>query len=174
MTTITAAKAFAEKSHAGQTRKSAAAEPYITHLQEVADLVTRFGGSEAAIMTAWLHDTVEDCDVTAVDIARQFGARVAGFVAELTDDKSLPKPERKRLQTVNAAGKSPEAALVKLCDKLSNVRAVGLNPPVHWPLDRRLAYVDWAETVVAALPPSVPLAARMAFAQAVAETRARL
>lgn len=156
MTTINAAKAYAEQCHAGQTRKSAAAEPYFTHLEEVADLVAGFGGSEQALMAAWLHDTVEDCGVSVADITRLFGAQVAGFVAELTDDKSLPKPERKRLQQVNAPGKSPEAALVKLCDKLSNVRAVGMNPPVHWPQDRRVAYVDWTESVVGALPGTVP------------------
>lgn len=173
MDKILMARAFAEQAHLGQTRKGQGQEPYVIHLHEVAELVTRFGGSTDAIVAAWLHDTVEDCAVSADDLTQHFGAKVASIVAELTDDKSLPKPERKRLQVVNAPGKSPEAALIKLCDKMSNVKAVGENPPVHWPDDRKRAYVDWAETVVAALP-DTPKAARLAFAQAVAQTRAAL
>ena len=173
MTTIEQARQFAEIAHAGQTRKSAAAEPYITHLQEVAADVTRFSGSHEAIMAAWLHDTIEDCGVTRAQIATAFGERVAGFVCELTDDKSLPKAERKHLQIVKAPGKSPEAALVKLCDKMSNVRAVGMNPPDHWPLQRKVAYVDWAVAVVDALP-GVPQAASEAFEGVVRATRAAL
>lgn len=171
MSTVEKARAFAKEAHQGQTRKGAGQEPYFIHLEEVAALVERFGGSDRAIMAAWLHDTVEDCGVAPETIAALFGADVAGFVAELTDDKSLPKPERKRPQRVNAPGKSPEAALVKLCDKLSKVRAVGETPPVHWPKERRLAYIDWAAEVVAALPETVSDEARSAFAQTLSRTR---
>jgi hypothetical protein len=167
---IEKAQRFAENAHRGQTRKGDGAEPYVTHLAEVAELVTRFGGSETAILAAWLHDTVEDCATTRADLVSEFGEAVARVVIELTDDKSLPKPERKRLQIVNAPHKSPEAALVKLCDKMSNVRAVGLNPPVHWSLDRKRAYVDWAVAVTDALP-DVPDLARMAFVATVQATR---
>ena len=171
---IEEAKRFAEEAHRGQTRKGAGAEPYVIHLAEVAELVTRFGGSETAILAAWLHDTVEDCTVTQADIAALFGEAVARVVMELTDDKSLPKPERKRLQIVHAPQKSPEAALVKLCDKMSNVRAVGVNPPLHWPQDRKRAYVDWAVMVTDGLPPTVPQSARAAFAATVQATREAL
>jgi (p)ppGpp synthase/HD superfamily hydrolase len=171
--TIEKAKRFAEQAHSGQTRKGAGAEPYVIHLAEVAELVTRFGGSETAILAAWLHDTVEDCTVTRADLVAMFGEAVAAVVMELTDNKSLPKPERKRLQIVNAPHKSPEAALVKLCDKMSNVCAVGVNPPLHWSQDRKCAYVDWAVTVADALP-TVPQPARLAFAATVQATREAL
>ena len=82
----------------------------------------------------------------------EFGDRVAGFVAELTDDKSLPKPMRKELQIENASKKTPEAALVKLADKTSNVGAIAESPPEAWSLARRFQYIAWAEKVVAALP----------------------
>jgi len=82
----------------------------------------------------------------------EFGERVAGFVAELTDDKSLPKPMRKELQIENASKKTPEAALVKLADKTSNVGAIAKSPPEGWSLARRLQYIAWAEKVVSALP----------------------
>lgn len=173
MQTIEHAERFAKIAHHGQTRKGAGAEPYDVHLAEVAASVARFGGSETAIIAAWLHDTVEDCAVSRDDIVAAFGETVASVVMELTDDKSLPKPERKRLQIVNAPRKSPEAALIKLCDKMSNVAAVGLNPPLHWPMERKRAYVDWAVAVTDVLP-TVPQDAREAFASTVQVTREAL
>lgn len=165
------ARAFAEAAHAGQLRKGAAQEPYFVHLEEVAALVAAFGGDAVAVAAAWLHDTVEDCGVTPADLAARFGAEIAAVVAELTDDKALPKDERKRLQQVHAPHKSPRAALVKICDKLSNIRALELSPPADWPLARRLAYLDWAEAVVGALPSGAD-PARPAFAAQLAASRA--
>ena len=148
------AEAFARRCHAGQFRKGAASEPYSIHLEEVAGLVANWGGGEIEIAAAWLHDTVEDCPPTSFDdLEAEFGAQVANIVRELTDDKSLPKEERKRLQMVNAPKKSLSAALVKLADKASNVGALNHSPPADWSRERRLAYVEWAETVVLALPP---------------------
>ncbi|SIS69650.1 HD domain-containing protein [Phaeovulum vinaykumarii] len=170
---ITAARAFAEAAHAGQTRKGAAREPYVVHLEEVAGYVAGHGGSDVAVAAAWLHDTVEDCGVTPDEIAARFGPEVAAVVAELTDDKARPKAERKRLQEINAPGKSADAALVKACDKLSNLRALVESPPVHWDRARRHAYVDWAERVVAALPAAAD-PVRPALAAAVARARAAL
>ena len=147
------AERFARVCHAGQCRKGAAKEPYTIHLEEVSSLVEAWGGSEKAIAAAWLHDTVEDCPPTShEDLVAEFGDRVAGFVAELTDDKTLPKPMRKELQIENAAKKTPEAALVKLADKTSNVGAIAKSPPEGWSLARRLQYLAWAERVVSALP----------------------
>lgn len=173
MTLIDTARDFATAAHAGQIRKDAARSPYVVHLHEVAGLVARFGGTEAAIAAAWLHDTVEDCGVLPEELVARFGAEVAGLVAELTDDKALPKAERKRRQIANAPSKSRDAALVKICDKLSNVRSVGATPPVDWPPERRAAYLDWAAAVVAALPAGAA-EARAAFEAVLAEARARL
>jgi len=147
------AERFARVCHAGQCRKGAAKEPYTIHLEEVSSLVEAWGGSNEAIAAAWLHDTVEDCPPTShEDLVAEFGDRVANFVAELTDDKSLPKPKRKELQIENALKKTPEAALVKLADKTSNVGAIAESPPEGWSLARRLQYIAWAEKVVSALP----------------------
>lgn len=90
---------------------------------------------------------------------------------EVTDDKALEKAERKRLQEVNAPKKSPGAALVKICDKMSNIRAVADTPPVHWDKARQLAYLNWAERVVAGLPAGAD-PARPLFAQTLARARA--
>ena len=150
---IRLAEAFAREVHEGQFRKGAAQEPYAVHLEEVAELVRSYSGNETEICAAWLHDTVEDCPPTSfADIESRFGMEVANIVRELTDDKSLLKAERKRLQVVNAPHKSNSAALVKLCDKTSNLRAIANSPPKNWDYQRRSEYVSWALKVVAALP----------------------
>ena len=108
---ISRAERFARARHEGQFRKGKAQEPYTIHLEEVAALVERWSGSESAITAAWLHDTVEDCPPTSVaDLEALFGKEVASIVAELTDDKSLPKAARKKQQIVNAPKKSNEAS----------------------------------------------------------------
>ena len=137
--------------HVHQRRKGAAQEPYINHLLEVASLVAEAtdGSDQAVVMAALLHDAVEDAGVTAETIANKFGNHVADIVLEVTDDKLLPKAERKRLQVINAPKKSREAKLIKLADKTSNVRAVADSPAPDWSVERRLEYVEWARSVVA-------------------------
>ena len=148
---IERAERFARVCHAGQCRKGAAKEPYTIHLEEVSSLVEAWGGSEEAIAAAWLHDTIEDCPPTSYeDLVAEFGDQVAGFVAELTDDKSLPKPKRKELQIENATKKTPEAALVKLADKTSNVGAIA-NSPLRV-VTRSTTPIHCLEKVVSALP----------------------
>ena len=139
--------------HTGQCRKDAAKEPITIDLEEVSSLVKVWSGSEEAIAAACLHDSVEDCPPTSVaELESLFGKDVADIVAELTDDKSLPKADRKKLQIINAAKKSKEACLVKLADKTSNIGAIANSPPEDWSLDRRLKYIAWANTVVGQLP----------------------
>lgn len=169
------ARDLAWKLHDGQTRKGAKQEPYFVHLEEVADLVALWGGSVEAQLAAWLHDTVEDCPpYSLAEVKAQFGGNVARVVGEVTDDKSLPKAERKRMQVVNAAHKSTEAALVKLADKTSNLRTLVVSPPVEWDKARRLAYVEWAETVVGALPTGLPSVGVTEFRKAAEQARAEV
>jgi (p)ppGpp synthase/HD superfamily hydrolase len=140
--------------HSAQRRKGAAAEPYVNHLLEVADLVAEAtGGADATlIVAALLHDAIEDQGVDREVISEEFGEGVAALVMEVTDDKTLPKAERKRLQVEHAPEKSPRAALIKLADKTSNLRALAFSPPEDWPEQRRLDYVAHARAVVAGLP----------------------
>ena len=137
---------FAALRHAHQRRKGDAAEPYLNHLAEVADLVAEAtGGKDASLVAAaLLHDVVEDTDTTLAEVAATFGEDVAGLVAEATDDKTLPKAERKRLQIVHAPSHSPRAKLLKLADKTSNLRNMATSPPAGWPPERRRDYVAWA------------------------------
>ena len=171
MDLVIKARDFAREKHAGQFRKGAAKEPYETHLEEVAGLVRRFGGGPVVQAAAWLHDTVEDCGVLPEEIEQLFGLVVAGIVAEVTDDKSQPKAERKLAQVRHAPGKSPGGALVKICDKMSNVRAVGDSPSLGWSVMRQREYLRWAAAVVDLLPAAADVA-RPAFAEALARSQA--
>jgi GTP diphosphokinase / guanosine-3',5'-bis(diphosphate) 3'-diphosphatase len=144
---------FAAKKHRDQRRKGNEACPYINHLIEVAEILSCIGGIDdlATLQAAILHDTIEDTDATAVELESQFGPEVRRLVEELTDDKNLPKQERKRLQIERAPRLSSRAKLIKIADKISNIRDVTYFPPSHWPWQRRSDYLDWAEQVVAGL-----------------------
>jgi guanosine-3',5'-bis(diphosphate) 3'-pyrophosphohydrolase len=100
------------------------------------------------LCAALLHDTLEDTDTTPDELEREFGIEVRRIVEEVTDDKSLPKAARKRGQVEHAAHGSDKAKLVKLADKIANLRDMAASPPVSWPLQRRQEYFDWAREVV--------------------------
>jgi (p)ppGpp synthase/HD superfamily hydrolase len=140
---------FACRTHAAQRRKGASAEPYVNHLAEVAHLAAQAtgGGDPDLLIAALLHDAVEDQGVTRERIAQLFGEGVAALVMEVTDDKSLPKDERKRLQIEHAAHISARGRILKIADKTSNLRALHGSPP-HWPHARKQRYFAWAKAVV--------------------------
>ncbi|SFV08204.1 HD domain-containing protein [Methylobacterium sp. 174MFSha1.1] len=148
---VTRAADFAARRHANQRRKGSAREPYVNHLAEVASLLADTVSEPNAwlIAAGWLHDTIEDTGTTHAELADLFGPVVADLVAEVTDDKSLPKAERKRLQVERAAHKSPDAKAIKIADKISNLRSLVASPPHDWDRARLLDYVTWAESVVA-------------------------
>ena len=148
---ITRALDFAARKHVHHRRKGLAAEPYINHLAEVAMLLAEAtGGKDTELVIAGLlHDCIEDQDVTFGELAELFGADVAGLVAEVTDDKSLEKAERKRLQVAHAPHKSERAKMLKIADKTSNLRSMKSSPPKHWDEQRRWDYFEWARAVVA-------------------------
>ena len=140
---------FAASKHVDQRRKGEAAEPYMNHLTEVAELVARAtDGDLDVVIAAILHDTVEDTDTTIDEIRKVFGTRIADLTAEVTDDKSLPKQRREDLQIEHAAHASWGAQVIKLADKTSNLRSLLASPPPDWPRARRDEYVDWARRVV--------------------------
>ena len=144
------ALAFAAHKHRDQRRKDAEASPYINHPIALAEVLAREGGvgDIEVLAAALLHDTIEDTDTTEDELRKAFGDRIAGIVAEVTDDKSLDKAERKRLQIERAAHISREAKLVKLADKICNLRDVADRPPAQWELARRQEYFEWARQVI--------------------------
>jgi (p)ppGpp synthase/HD superfamily hydrolase len=175
---ILRAAAFAAEVHTHQRRKGAAAEPYVNHVIEVAGALASAGAPLAAVLAGLLHDTIEDGasagrPVTEAELAERFGAEVASIVAEVTDDRALPKHERKRLQVEHAPRKSPEARMLKLADKAANLRAITVSPPPHWDIARKREYLDWAEAVAAGCR-GVNEALEAAFDEALAAARAAL
>jgi GTP diphosphokinase / guanosine-3',5'-bis(diphosphate) 3'-diphosphatase len=144
------ALAFAAYKHRDQRRKDADASPYINHPIALADVLVNEGGvtDVEVICAALLHDTVEDTATTHEELVDAFGTRIARIVAEVTDDKHLPKAERKRLQVEHAPHISQEAKLVKLADKICNLRDVAERPPAGWDLARRREYYEWAKRVI--------------------------
>jgi guanosine-3',5'-bis(diphosphate) 3'-pyrophosphohydrolase len=152
------ALAFATARHSGQTRKGHAEEPYIDHPVAVAHLLLEVGGvrDPELLAAALLHDTVEDTDATLEELESIFGPTVRSFVAEVTDDKTLPKETRKELQVEHAPHLSDAARMIKLCDKICNVRDVSRRPPVGWSDQRRREYLDWTERVIAGCRGSSP------------------
>lgn len=147
---LTRALAFAARKHRDQRRKDAEASPYINHPIALAELLVHEGGVDDPLVlaAALLHDTLEDTETTLAELGAAFGDEIAAIVAEVSDDKTLEKAERKRRQIAHAAALSPRARLVKLADKTCNLRDVSDHPPKGWSLQRRQEYFDWAGAVV--------------------------
>ncbi len=169
------ATSFAAAAHSRTRRKGAAQEPYIEHLIEVAAILAECGGDEDSILlqAAMLHDTLEDTRVCQTELDAEFGQEVAAIVAEMTDDKTLSREERKRLQIETAASHSERARQIKIADKISNLRGLVVSPPAHWEFDRKMDYFAWAEAVVIVCR-GVNQALDTLFDQTCAEGRAAL
>jgi guanosine-3',5'-bis(diphosphate) 3'-pyrophosphohydrolase len=143
------AATFAAHKHRDQRRKDEAASPYINHPLALADLLASHGIEDPIVLcAALLHDTIEDTMTSHEELVAEFGQEIADVVAEVTDDKSLKKAERKALQIEHAPSLTDRAKLVKLADKICNLRDVANSPPKDWPLERRQEYFDWAKAVV--------------------------
>ena len=141
---------FAARKHKDQRRKDEEASPYINHPVSVALLLAERGKvtDPEILAAAILHDTLEDTDTTPEELEAAFGMRIRKLVEEVTDDKRLPKADRKQLQIDHACQLSGDAVLIKLGDKISNVLDVTYSPSTNWDLQRRREYLDWAEAVV--------------------------
>lgn len=172
--TLLHAVRFAAEKHRDQRRKGAVASPYINHPIIVAEQLAAVGFEHEPelLMAAVLHDVVEDTDTTEAELTRAFGARVAGIVMEVTDDKSLPRRERRARVVEGIAAHSHPARLVKLSDLIANVYDVIHHPP-HWSDTQKTEYLDWAEDVVRALSGTHDELERR-FAKLLTEARTRL
>ncbi len=172
LSTLIDAYEFAAVMHRDQTRKDARRTPYINHPIEVAGILNKVAGIEDVeiLSAAVLHDVIEDTGATHGELCERFGVRVADLVAECSDDKALPKAERKRLQIENAPHKSSAAKLIKLADKITNVRDILC---CEWPADRKREYLDWAQKVVQGLRGQCPSLDAL-FDDVLRQARARL
>lgn len=152
------ALAFAAEKHRDQRRVDAEARPYINHPIALARVLSVEGDVQDAeiLAAALLHDTIEDTDCTAEELRQEFGEHVTALVLEVTDDTSLPKPVRKQRQIDEAAQKSPGAKLIKLADKICNLRDILRSPPPKWTLQRKQEYFTWSEAVLNGMRGSHP------------------
>ena len=150
---ILKATRFSAEKHNDQRRKDSNSSPYINHPIEVAETLWRVGyvRDETLLVAAILHDTIEDTNTTKEEIETEFGEEVLSLVLEVTDDKSLPKQTRKQLQVEHAPHISERAKLLKIADKINNIRDIIKSPPADWSLERRQEYLLWTEKVVAGL-----------------------
>ncbi|MBD3308907.1 HD domain-containing protein, partial [candidate division KSB3 bacterium] len=128
---IFAALQFAAHKHQNQRRKNETASPYINHLIAVSSTLWDVGHIRDidTIVAGILHDTIEDTDTSPHELEAQFGPKIRAIVEEVTDNKQLPKQERKRLQIEHAGQASLEARHVKLADKICNVSDLIESPP---------------------------------------------
>lgn len=145
---ITKAAHFAAVKHVHQRRKGERQEPYINHLVEVSEILAQCTDDQDVIVAGMLHDTLEDTETTYEELVQEFGVNIANIVREVTDDRTLPKAERKRLQVQNAPHKSDQAKMIKIADKISNLRSILNTPPAGWDNNRKREYFDWAKQVV--------------------------
>lgn len=140
---------FAALKHSTQRRKDPEGTPYINHPIGVAWLLSEAGVRDSAVLqAALLHDTLEDTETTEQELRDHFGDRITDIVLEVTDDKTLPKEERKRLQVVHGATSSNEAKLVKLADKLYNCTDLVRARPSGWSKERARQYLLWSKQVL--------------------------
>ncbi|MFU8817569.1 MAG: HD domain-containing protein, partial [Pseudomonadales bacterium] len=144
MQPIRAAAQFAAASHHGQRRKYSD-EPYIRHPGRVAARVAQLGVDPEVVAAAWLHDVVEDCDVSVAEVAQRFGLRVARLVDYLSEPPSVPggpnRAARKaayRRRLASLRGRDGAAAhTVKAADCLDNIPSIRDADPQFWKLYRR-------------------------------------
>jgi guanosine-3',5'-bis(diphosphate) 3'-pyrophosphohydrolase len=149
---IIKATRFAADRHRKQRRKDADASPYINHPIALADVLANEGGvtDPAVLCGALLHDTIEDTKTTSDELRAEFGEEITAIVLDVTDDKNIKdKARRKALQVEHAPHISPKAKLVKLADKICNLRDIAATPPSNWSRERKIEYFDWAARVVA-------------------------
>ena len=144
------AVAFAAEKHRNQRRKDSESSPYINHPIALARVLAVEGGIDdvTVLCAAVLHDTIEDTRTTPEELSKVFGPEVTSVVLEVTDDKSLDKHVRKQHQIEHAPHMSEKGKLVKLADKISNLRDILASPPADWSTERKQAYFDWAAQVV--------------------------
>jgi guanosine-3',5'-bis(diphosphate) 3'-pyrophosphohydrolase len=139
------AAVYAADRHCGQARGDGVT-PYINHPLAVANILLNDGDVSdlVTLVAALLHDVVEDTNATIGELRTLFGEDVAAIVAEVSDDTSLPREQRRLEQLGRIRLMSPGGRLVKLADKIANLRDLQSSPPKDWSMDRRLAYTSFA------------------------------
>jgi RelA/SpoT family (p)ppGpp synthetase len=132
-------KAFSLAENAHQNQKRISGDPYISHPLEVAKILTEYKLDDSTIITALLHDTIEDTDLTLGEVKKQFGAEIADLVDGLTKIGKLNLFTKEAEQAENfrklilAMSNDVRVLIVKLADRLHNMRTIN-----YLPQDKRL------------------------------------
>lgn len=143
---------FSAGKHRHQRRKDPNRTPYVNHPLAVARILAEVGIRDlATLQVALLHDTLEDTATTSAELGVAFGSEVADLVESLTDDDSLRPTTRKLWQLREAPSLRYKAKLVRIADKLHNVRDIIHHGIPGWTKERAAAYVAWACEMVTAL-----------------------
>lgn len=117
------ARKFAETHHQGMLYGKD--KPYTYHLSMVVSVLRRFGYSESKYLAAgWLHDVVEDTEVTLDFVRKEFGDEIASIVDAVTDEPGETRAERKA-KTLPKTRSNPDGIIVKLADRIANIEAAG-------------------------------------------------
>ncbi len=151
---------FASQAHEGQTRKSG--DPYVTHPISVARIIAELKLDVSSICAGLLHDCVEDTSATVEQLSETFGKEIAYLVDGVTKLGKLPYSTREEQQAENfrkmllAMARDIRVILVKLCDRLDNMRSLNHLPPekqeriaaetmqIYAPLANRLG-IQWVK-----------------------------
>ena len=144
------ATSFAAFKHGCQTRKNARRSAYIEHPLGVAHLLRTIGNVSDVdtLCAAVLHDTLEDTNTTYDELKDMFGHNIAELVQRVTDNKSLSRKAQKLEQIKRAKVLPRPAKLIKLADKLYNLKELFYDPPSTWDAQRRKDYIVFAACVV--------------------------
>ncbi len=144
--------------HGFQKRKDGKT-PYINHPVEVAWILSGEGGvrDKDILAAALLHDTIEDTAMTLELLTSEFNSQIASYVAEVTDDKLLSHDERKAAQIQKASALSLGPRLIKIADKIANVKALTKDCPLGWDLERKKTYIQWTQKVIAKIRNTHPV-----------------
>ncbi|PZQ43849.1 MAG: hypothetical protein DI551_11330 [Micavibrio aeruginosavorus] len=147
---IDKARTLVQQKHAHLRRLSRTCQPMIEHIAEVVEMVRRATDDSDILCAAWLHDTVEDTDVTLNDIRELFGERIAILVDGLTDPPhfaAMPTADRKAAQAERIASKCNDVKLIKICDQISNIRSITNDTPPDWNNTQQWAYIEGAAKI---------------------------
>lgn len=133
--------------HRDQKRLDTNATPYINHPIAVAKLLFEAGiHDEDILCSALLHDVVEDCAISISDIGNMFNDCIAQIVDDVTDPVGLDGEDRKLAQIQKVKNISYAGKLIKVADKICNIRDV-LDSPPNWSIEKKLKYFEFAQAV---------------------------
>lgn len=148
MSPVFAALVYAGRLHNGQRRRDVPGSPHLKHVVQVVSLLFSAGVRDATVLTAaCVHDVLRDTDTEAADLRTEYGDEVAELVEELSADSVLSRMDRIEELPVRVKDFSPPAQLIKLAEKISNLRDLDEHPPIGWSRQRRRDYFDWADGV---------------------------